>query len=59
MDIDILARVAESEKWDAAELRELIFRLKKQKDTLLTDHTIRESRYSSASTVFNIARSKS
>lgn len=58
MDIDILARVAESEQWDAKDLREFIFRLKKQKDLLVTDANVRETRYNAASNIHNIANNK-
>jgi len=55
MDIDILAKVAESEQWDAKDLRELIFRLKKQKDQLITDAKVRESRYNAVSNIQNLS----
>ena len=58
MDINNLARIAEQDKWTADELREFIFRLKKQKDLLITDAKLRESRYNAISAVFNTAREK-
>jgi len=58
MDIDILAKVAEQDNWTAEELRGLIFRLKTQKDLLITDASTRESRYNATCSVFNIASKK-
>ena len=58
MDIDVLARVAENDKWTAAELREFIFRLKEQKDMLITDEKVRNARYSAISFVMGYAAKK-
>ena len=55
MDIDVLARVAEDEKWSAEELREFIFRLKEQKDMLITNEEVRNNRYSAMSFVMGYA----
>jgi hypothetical protein len=58
MDIDILAKVAESDRWTADDLREMIFRLKKQKDLLITDAKVREMRYNATKMIFNVASKK-
>ena len=55
MDIDILAKVAEDDRWTKEDLKELIFRLKKNKDKLISDDTHRKMRYNAFSTVVNTA----
>ena len=55
MDIDIMAKVAERDNWDENDLREIIFRLKKEKDLLISDDKRREMRYNSITNVANIA----
>ncbi len=54
MDIDILAQVAERDNWTAEDLRNLIFRLKKNKDLLITDDAHRNMRYNATTAVFNV-----
>jgi len=58
MDIDILAQVADSREWTAEDLKELIIRLKKNKDLLITDDKHRKMRYNATSQVFNVASKK-
>jgi len=58
LDIDLLARVAESEKWDEKDLRNMIFQLKKKKDELISDAKVRESRYNAVSNTLNFATKK-
>lgn len=55
MDIDILATVAEDNSHDANFLQAMIFRLKKNKDLLITDDKHREMRYNATAKVFNVA----
>jgi len=52
-DIDILATVAEMDSWSKDDLKELIFRLKKQKDLLITDDKHRKMRYNAMQALFN------
>ena len=54
-DVDILAKVAENDEWDADMLRGLIFRLKSQKDLAISDAKVREMRYNALTVVFNVA----
>jgi hypothetical protein len=58
MDIDILAKIAGQDNWTAEDLREFIFRLKKQKDLLISVASVREMRYNATTTIFNIASKK-
>lgn len=58
MDIDIMAKVAERDNWDENDLREIIFRLKKEKDLLISDDKRREMRYTSITNLANIASKK-
>jgi len=58
MDIDILAKVVENGEWTKEDLEKLIFRLKKNKDLLITDDAHREMRYNATSQVFNVASKK-
>jgi len=58
MDIDILAKVADNDEWDADFLRQMIFRLKKNKDLLISDDTHRKMRYNATTQVFTVASKK-
>ena len=58
MDIDIMAKVAERTEWTAKDLREIIFRLKKSKDLLISDDKHRKMRYNATSNVFTVASNK-
>jgi predicted transcriptional regulator len=55
-DIDVLAKVAEKKDWDADQLREFIFRLKKNKDLLISDAKTRNMRYNAFSTISQIPK---
>lgn len=55
-DINVLARVAEDDRWSAADLRELIFRLKEKKDQIITDPVARENRYGAHSNIATLGK---
>lgn len=56
MDIDILARIVDSDSHDADTLRQYIMQLKQQKDQIITDEKYRKMRYDATSAIMNLPR---